>query len=312
MEKLAVSSSPHIKAPMTTSKIMTQVLIALIPAGIAATVIFGGRALILIGFCVAFSVIWEKLFSVVTKRKDTTDDISAVVTGLLLAYNLPVTIPLWMAGIGTFVAIIIVKQLFGGIGQNFANPAITGRIVLMLSFPSAMTTWAEPFYYSAKDVVTGATPLVTGDATYKELFLGTIGGSLGETCSLALIIGGIYLMARNIIKPYAPAAFLGTIMVFSFIAGKDPIYQLLSGGIILAAFFMITDYVTAPVTDIGKVIFGIGCGVITCVIRFYGGKAEGASYAILLMNILVPYIDMVTSSTPFGAKKAEKIKEGEK
>lgn len=310
MENLVVSPSPHINNSMTTSKIMGQVLLALLPAGIAAAIIFGGRALILIGFCVAMSVIWEKLFCIVTKRKDTIDDLSAAVTGLLLAYNLPVTIPLWMALIGTFVAIVITKGLFGGLGQNFANPAMVGRIVLMLSFPSAMTTWAEPFYYRAKDIITTATPLITNDVKYKDLFLGTIGGCLGETCSLALLIGGIYLMARKIIKPYIPAAFMGTVMVFSILAGKDPIYQLLSGGIILGAFFMATDYVTTPVTDSGKAIFGIGCGLITCVIRFYGGKAEGVSYAILLMNILVPYIDMITASKPFGTKKDKKIREG--
>ena len=308
MEKLVVSASPHMKSGVTTAKIMTHVLAALLPAAFASAIIFGGRAMILMGFCVAVSILWEKLFCLVTKKKDTTDDLSAAVTGLLLSFNLPVTLPLWMAFIGCFVSIVITKQLFGGIGQNFANPAIVGRIVLMLSFPTAMTTWAEPFYYRFDEVRTGATPLVTKSESYADLFLGNVGGCLGETCKAALLLGGIYLIAMKIITPHTPLAFIGTVMLFSLAVGEDPVYQLLSGGLILGAFFMATDYVTAPLTGKGKVIFGIGCGILTCVMRFYGSMPEGVSFSILLMNILVPYIDMFTPTRPLGAKKAEKKK----
>lgn len=311
MQKLIVSPSPHIRSSVTTSNIMLHVLIALVPAAFAAGLYYGGRALILMGFCVASSVLIEKLYCFIAKKKDSSPDLSAAVTGLLLAFNLPVMLPLWMAFIGCFVAIVITKQLFGGLGQNFANPAIVGRIVLMLSFPSAMTTWVEPFFYRAEDVYSCATPLVTNDASYKDLFLGTVSGCIGETCAAALLLGGIYLVAMKIITPHTPIAFMGTVMLFSLIAGEDPIYQVLSGGVVLGAVFMATDYVTTPITGKGKIIFGIGCGIITCVIRFYASKPEGVSFAILLMNILVPYIDMITATKPLGAKKPEKKKEGE-
>lgn len=312
MQKLTVSPSPHIRSSATTSGIMTHVLISLLPAAVAAAIIFGGRAMILMGFCVAACILWEKLFCLVTKRKDPTEDLSAAVTGLLLAFNLPPTLPLWMALIGCFVAIVITKQLFGGIGQNFANPAIVGRIVLMLSFPTAMTTWVAPFYYREERLVTSATPLVTGKDSYKDLFLGLTGGCLGEVCAAALLLGGIYLIAVRVITPQAPIAFIGTVALFSFLVGEDPLYQILAGGVMLGAFFMATDYVTTPITGKGKFIFGVGCGLITCLIRFYASKPEGVSFAILLMNILVPYIDMATGSKPLGAKKPEKKKEGAK
>ncbi len=301
MQKLTVSPSPHIRSDMTTRKIMLNVIIALCPAVIASGFIFGLRALFLILICVSTAVVWEALFNLITKKPNTIDDLSAVVTGILLAFNLPPTLPFWMAAVGTFVAIVIVKCLFGGLGQNFANPAIVGRIVLMLSFTSAMTNWTEPIINSS-DAVTGATPLVSGNVSYIDLFLGRTSGCLGETCALALIIGGIYLTAKRIISPITPLFFLFTVEVFSIIIGKDPLYQLLSGGIMLGAIFMATDYVTTPVTMWGKVIFGIGCGIITCVIRFYASMAEGVSFSILIMNILTPYIDMITREKPVGAK----------
>lgn len=303
MSKLSVSPSPHIRHGITTSNVMTHVLIALFPAIIAAILIFGGSALILMGFTVAMSLIWEKLFCFITKKKDTTDDLSACVTGLLLSFNMPATLPWWMAAIGSFVAIVITKMMFGGLGQNFANPAIVGRIVLTLSFTEAMTTFAEPFYYRSTDVVTQATPLVSGKAEYKDLLLGNISGCLGEVCALALIIGGVYLIAVRVISWHIPVMYIGTVAVFSLLAGKDPVYQILSGGLLLGAFFMATDYVTSPITKTGKLIFGLGCGIITCVIRFYASSAEGVSYAILLMNIVTPYIDMFTRTKPLGAKK---------
>jgi len=303
MSKLTVSPSPHIKSEMTTANVMTHVIIGLFPMIIAGVLIFGGSALMLMGLSVAMCLLWEKLFCVITKKKDTTDDLSAVVTGILLSFNVPATLPLWMIVIGTFVAIVITKMLFGGLGQNFANPAIVGRIVLTLSFAEAMTTFVEPFYYRSTDVVTQATPLATGKASYKDLFFGNISGCLGEVCAIAILIGGVYLLCMRIITWHIPLAYIGTVGIFSFLAGKDPLYQILSGGLLLGAFFMATDYVTSPTTKIGKLIFGVGCGIITCVIRFYASSAEGVSYAILLMNIITPYIDMATRKKPLGAKE---------
>ena len=309
MEKLIVSPSPHMRSGMTTQKIMLNVIIALCPAVIASGIIFGLRAIFLILVCVATSLVWETLFNIVTKKPNTISDLSAVVTGILLAFNLPPSLPFWMAAIGTFVAIVIVKCLFGGLGQNFANPAIVGRIVLMLSFTGAMTNWTLPLALQTTDAVTGATPLVTQNAKYMDLFLGMTGGCLGETCALALIIGGIYLIIRRIISPITPLFFLLTVEVFSVVAGADPLYQILSGGVLLGAIFMATDYVTTPITFWGKVIFGIGCGIITCVIRFYASMAEGVSFSILIMNILTPYIDMITKAKPVGAVSVKKKEE---
>ena len=313
-EKLIVSPSPHIRDNMTTSKIMGHVLIALFPAVVAATVIFGLRALCLIAFCAAAAVVWERLCNIIMKKPNSTTDLSAVVTGVILALNLPATLPYWMAAVGTFMSIVVVKQLFGGLGQNFANPAIVGRIVLMISFPAAMGNWVEPFYNHA-DVVTTATPLVTGEATYRELFLGITGGCLGETCAAALLLGGVYLYAMDIISPAAPLSFMGTVMAFSYLVGEDGLYKVLAGGVVLGAVFMATDYVTTPVTTKGKIIFGIGCGIITCVIRFWCSFPEGVSFSILLMNILTPYIDMFTRKKAVGGiymKKNKEVKDDEK
>lgn len=298
-EKLIVSPSPHIRSEMTTAKIMGHVLIALCPALIASVIIFGIRALILTLVCVATAVIWERLCNIIMKRPNSVGDLSAAVTGMILAFNLPVTLPYWMAAIGTFVAIVVVKQIFGGLGHNFANPAIVGRIVLMLSFPAAMSNWVIPFYNKA-DVVTSATPLVTGEASYRELFMGTVGGCLGEVSAFALLLGGLYLFAMDIISPAAPLAFMGTVAVFSYAVGQDGLYQVLAGGVVLGAVFMATDYVTTPITTKGKIIFGIGCGIITCVIRFWGSFPEGVSFSILLMNIVTPYIDMFTKKKAVG------------
>lgn len=222
MSKLTVSPSPHIKSEMTTANVMTHVIIGLFPMIIAGVLIFGGSALMLMGLSVAMCLLWEKLFCVITKKKDTTDDLSAVVTGILLSFNVPATLPLWMMVIGTFVAIVITKMLFGGLGQNFANPAIVGRIVLTLSFAEAMTTFVEPFYYRSTDVVTQATPLATGKASYKDLLFGNISGCLGEVCALAILIGGVYLLCMRIITWHIPLAYIGTVGIFSLLAGKDP------------------------------------------------------------------------------------------
>lgn len=310
---LRISPSPHVKDSMTTQRVMLCVILALVPSVISAGYYFGFRAIMLIAFCILSCVLLEGVTRIIMKREQTIGDMSAVLTGLLLALNLPVTLPFWQALIGCFVAIVVVKQLFGGLGQNFANPAIVGRIVLMLSFTSNMTTWAVPKYYnepnaSLDNIVTGATPLVSGDASYKDLFLGNVGGCIGETCALALLIGGVYLIIRGIISPVTPVAFIGTVALLDLIAGNDVIYNMLAGGLFLGAFFMATDYVTTPITNKGKLIFGIGCGLITFIIRQFGSYPEGVSFSILLMNIVTPYIDRFTMTKPFGAKKEVKQK----
>ena len=306
MEKLTVSPSPHIRSGAATSKIMLLVVVALMPALVVSAFLFGARALALTGVCILSAVVWEKLCNIIMKRPDTTHDLSAVVTGILLAFNLPPSLPYYMAVIGTFIAIVIVKQIFGGLGQNFANPAIVGRIVLMLSFTSAMTHWTMPS--TMTDAVTSPTPLADTDKLYNywDLFLGKCPGCLGEVCAAALIAGGIYLVVMKVITVHAPVAFVGTVFVYSWLAGKDPVYQILSGGLMLGAIFMATDYVTTPVSKKGKFIFGIGCGIITCVIRFYASYPEGVSFSILIMNIATPYIDMITLKKPVGAVPAKK------
>ncbi|MFT3952877.1 MAG: RnfABCDGE type electron transport complex subunit D [Oscillospiraceae bacterium] len=307
MDLLTVAPSPHIRGAVTTQKIMLLVIIALLPAFVMSVVFFGPRALILTGFCAAACYFLEFVSRRVMKRADTTGDLSAIVTGMLLAFNLPSTLPLWMAFIGCFVAIVIVKQLFGGLGQNFANPAITGRIVLMVSFPAAMvgtTPWAVPFSYN-DGIVTSPTPLADTSFSYFDLFIGKCGGSLGETSAAALLLGGIFLVAMRVINPVTPLAFIGGTALFSLAAGEDPLYQILAGGLMLGAIFMATDYVTTPITTKGKLIFGLGCAVITCLVRFYSSMPEGVSFSILLMNILTPYIDMATRTKAFGTKQKE-------
>ncbi|MCR5652192.1 MAG: RnfABCDGE type electron transport complex subunit D [Ruminococcus sp.] len=301
MRKLISSVSPHVNSPLTTQKIMLDMVIALLPAGIASVIIFGLRALLVIGVCVAVCVFSEWGFEKICKKENTITDLSAVVTGLLLAYNLPVSIPIWQAAFGSIVAIVVVKQLFGGIGQNFANPAITARIIMMTAFSGTMTSWVFP------DGVSSATPLALmtkGDMaslpTYLQMFLGWRGGCLGETCTLALLLGGIYLLIKKVISWHTPVAFIGTVALMSLVCGKDIPYQLMAGGLMLGAFFMATDYSSTPPTKWGKIIFGIGCGLITILIRFWGNFPEGVSFSILIMNILTPYITKLTRSKPFG------------
>ena len=307
MEKLIVTSSPHVKSSTTTSTIMRDVIIALIPALIASNIIFGLRAGLVTAVCVASCVGFEYLSRRIMNKKNTISDLSAVVTGIILAFNLPSTMPLWMCVIGSFVAIVIVKQLFGGIGQNFANPAITARIVLLVSFGTQMTNWTAPKIAAVADAVSGATPMAqiaAGETpNLLNMFLGTTGGSLGETSALALLIGGIYLVYRKVINPIIPVAFIGTVFVFTAVLGVNPLAQILGGGLFLGAIFMATDYSTSPVTNMGKLIFGIGCGFITVLIRVFGSYPEGVSFAILLMNILVPYIDKATRLKALGGKR---------
>lgn len=295
-QNLVVVPSPHLKDKVTTTSVMLDVIIALLPTVVVSAFLFGARTLLLTAVCVAACVAFEYLFCRVTKREQTIGDLSACVTGIILAMNLPVTFPLWMAIIGCLVAIIVVKEMFGGIGQNFANPALVGRIVLFVSFASYMTDWTA----NKGLVVASATPLGGAEASYLDLFLGLHGGVFGETCALTLLIGLGYMLWKKIITPTIPLVYIGGVFVLSAILGADPLAQILSGGLMLGAIFMATDYTTSPVTEKGKVIYALGCALITVVIRLYGSYAEGVSFAILLMNILTPHIDNMTQQVPFG------------
>ena len=324
MSQLIVSPSPHIRSERTTRNIMLDVIIALCPAVIASVILFGWRAFLIEAVCVASCVLIEYLCRLLMKREQTIGDLSAVVTGLLLALNLPVTIPMWVAVFGCFIAIAVTKQLFGGICQNFANPAIAVRVILLASFGGYMTNFTAPFDYSGVDAVASATPLalLAGGAdavasassaaggaqlpSLMQMFLGVKAGCIGEVSALALLIGGVYLVARRVIKPITPLVFIGTVFVFSGILGADPVYQILSGGLMIGAIFMATDYATTPATNWGKAVFGLGAGLLTVLIRQYGNYPEGVSFAILLMNILTPQIDKLLTRKPLGGKKVEK------
>ncbi len=303
--KLHISVSPHIRAKRTTQSIMLDVIIALLPAAVAGVVIFGLRALAVIGICVAASVISEAVFNIILKKEQTLGDLSAVVTGLILALNLPASIPLWQAVVGAVFAIVVVKCIFGGLGKNLVNPAATARVFMLVAFGS-MATAAFPV-----DSTAGATPLAEmakgNTPELLDLFLGNHGGAIGETCALALLIGGAYLLVRKVISWHLPVAFILTAFLFSFLVADfnvtTALAHVLSGGLIIGAFFMATDYVTSPSTALGKIVFGIGAGVITMLIRFWGVYPEGVSFAILLMNILNPYICTLTARKLFGGAK---------
>jgi electron transport complex protein RnfD len=304
--KLIVSASPHIRDCATTSTIMRDVLIALAPAMIAATLIFGFRAILMTAVCVLACIVFEYATERVLGRENTISDLSAAVTGVILSFNLPVQLPIWMAVVGCFFAIVIVKQLFGGIGNNFANPAIAARIFLLLSFSQPMTSWLAVENGKAVEGVFGATPLAqiaAGETanlpSLMDMFLGTRGGCMGETCALALIIG-IYLIWRKVITITIPLSFIGGVFVLSLLFGVDPMYQVLGGGLMIGAFFMATDYTTSPITEKGKIIFGLGCALITMVIRVFGSYPEGVSYSILLMNIVTPHINRMVRNKAFG------------
>lgn len=306
--KLYVSSSPHFRSSTSTTKIMLDVIIALIPACIASIIIFGAQSLMLIAICVASCVLCEYISRKVMKRDTTIGDLSAVVTGVLLALNLPVNINPLIAIFGCVIAIVVVKQMFGGIGMNFVNPALAARIVLLVSFPNAMMTWVDAFWYKNPDAIASATPLASEPNTYSyaQLFLGTTGGSLGETCAVALILGGVYLVIKKVISPIIPCVYVLSAGVMSLIVGQDPIYQILSGGLLLGAIFMATDYTTSPVTKWGKVIFAALCGILTILLRCYSNMPEGVSFSIILMNILVPHIEALTTPKAFGKVKKAK------
>jgi len=321
-----VSSSPHIRSKDTTQRLMIDVLVALAPALLCGVLYFGFRALFLtavsVASCLVFEYGWQKLL----KKRVMISDCSAVVTGVLLAFNMPVTVPFWIPVIGSFVAIIIVKQLFGGIGCNFMNPALAGRAFLLASWPVLMTKFVPPFttgFFIGTDVVSSATPLAilkTGTGfeslpTISQMILGNIGGCIGETSAIALLIGGLYLIIRRVISPRIPVSFIATVAVLSFLFSRGSmsavdsmLYNVFGGGLFLGAFFMATDYVTSPITAKGQIIMGIGCGLITFMIRRFGGYPEGVSYAILLMNVATPLIDKWCRNKKFGYVKKKSVK----
>ena len=323
--ELTISSSPHVHSPVTTKTIMRDVLIALAPALVGSVYFFGIRALMVTlvsaAACVFFEWAWCKLRKVHCKIYD----LSAVVTGVLLAFVCPPTIPYWMIILGDLFAIILVKMLFGGIGKNIVNPALAGR-AFMFSWPVAMSTWVKVGFENAAplmggaDIVTAATPLSfmhqgqLPDVSVMDAFLGNVGGCIGETSALALLIGFVYLLARKVLTARIPLAYIGTVAVLSFLfpMGHGHLqwmaYQLFTGGLMLGAIFMATDYVTSPVTKMGQIVYGIGCGVLTVVIRYFGGYNEGVSYAILIMNCCVVLLDRIGRPTKFGAPKKEAAK----
>ena len=316
---LVVSSAPHIVSNVDTTRIMAMVIMALIPSLLVSIYVFGMRVLTLTVVCIVASVFFEWAWNALMHKRQTIGDLSAAVTGLLIAFNVPSGLPYWIAIVGCFVGIVIVKQLFGGVGKNIANPAITARIVLFISFATEMTTWPLP--RMAADATSTATPLgvlAEGGAelpTNMEMFLGFIGGSKGEVSAIALLIGGLLLIWKKVISPIIPVCFIGSVFVFAFIyyaaTGGDAfdmaLFHVLAGGVMLGAFFMATDYVTTPLLPMGKVVFGIGCGVITMIIRLWGQYPEGVSFSILIMNCLTPLINNFFQKRMYGgAKKHEK------
>lgn len=320
-KKLLVTASPHVRSNRTVKKDMLDVIIALIPAGIASVYFFGYRALVLILASVLACVLSEYIFNKVTKRKQSIKDLSAVVTGLLLAYNVPFTLPVWQMVIGAMFAIVVAKMFFGGIGQNIVNPALAARAFLMASWSSTMTQFVPPHRVatlkSVKDVsmLTGATPLMDPKSySTMDLFLGNIPGCLGEVSSLAILIGACYLLVRKVIHIRIPLTYILTSVVLIGIFGEgfqNSLTTVLSGGMLLGAFFMATDYTTTPVTIKGQYVFAIGAGILTAVIRVFGGYPEGVSYSILLMNLVVPIIETYTRPKTFGKVEAKKGKDNE-
>jgi len=333
--KLIATSSPHIRGSETTQGIMKDVIIAMLPALAYACFNFGLRALTLTAVSVAGCVFFEWLYRKVMKKPQSIQDLSAVVTGMLLAFVCPVQIPYWMILIGDCFSIVLVKQLFGGIGKNFVNPALAGRAILLASYAGSMTSWVDPAVNKAAiigsnvDIVTAATPLsymkgtdpvalaesfgnLTGTYSIGQMFMGQIGGSLGEVSALMLIIGGVYLIWRKVINWQTPVAYIATVAVLTFLFPKAGsgvewmLYSIFGGGLMLGAFFMATDYATSPVTKKGQLIFGIGCGLFTVLIRYFGSYNEGVCYSIMVMNLFVPFIDKYTKPVRFGVEKSDK------
>lgn len=309
MANFVVSGTPHVRSKESIQSIMRDVIIALVPATAAGIYYFGLRALILIVAAIISAVFFEWLYEKITKKPVTINDLSAVVTGLLLAMNLPASAPVWVAIVGSAFAIIFAKQLFGGLGQNFINPALAGRAFLLASYPTEMTTWVVPNGLAA-DAATYATPLAqlkngTLDASLGQLVLGQVGGTVGETCAIALIIGGIYLLYKHVISWKIPVIYIATVFILFAVIGRHgmrmPLQEIFAGGVMLGGIFMATDYASSPVTPKGQVIFAVGAGLLTYLIRTFGGYPEGVSYSILIMNCCVPLIERFTEPTIFGA-----------
>jgi len=334
--KLAVASSPHVSSPIGTRSLMLDVLIALVPALCIGIWFFGPRALTMTVVSVLACEIFEYGYRKLLKKTNTCGDLSAAITGVLLAFVCPVTLPYWVLIIGDFFAIVVVKQLFGGLGKNFLNPALGGRAFLMLCYPILMTTWVKPgranwagllsgtVGMNGAELATGATPLsvdfmhsgLLPDASLGDMLIGNVGGCLGEVSALMLIVGGIYLVVRGVIRVRVPVSFIASVAVLTFLfpaAGVGRLdwmlYNLLGGGLMLGAIFMATDYVTSPATPKGEIIFGIGCGLLTVFIRYFGGYPEGVSYAILIMNTCVWLLDKVGKPARFGVTKEMKEKQ---
>ncbi|MGN0136486.1 RnfABCDGE type electron transport complex subunit D [Anaerotignum sp.] len=311
MANFVVSGTPHVRSKESIQSIMRDVIIALVPATAMGIYYFGLKALILIVAAIVSAVFFEWLYEKITKKPVTISDLSAVVTGLLLAMNLPASAPIWLPIVGSAFAIIFAKQLFGGLGQNFINPALAGRAFLLASYPTEMTSWVAPTGFSGADAVAVATPLAelkagTGlSASLGDLVLGNVGGCIGETCAIALIIGGIYLLYKHVISWKIPVIYIATVFILFAVIGRHgvrmPLQEIMAGGVMLGGIFMATDYASSPVTPKGQIIFAIGAGLITYLIRTFGGYPEGVSYSILLMNVCVPLIERFTEPTIFGA-----------
>ena len=326
-DNLTVSSSPHLVTSLDTTRTMLYVVAALLPAAFMSVLYFGIPAIVIIAVCMICSAFFEWAYEKLLNKPNTVRDGSALVTGLILALNLPIFMPILICIIGSFVAIVVVKQLFGGMGRNFANPAIVGRITLFLSFTSYMSTWPlTRFQKAGIDAVTGATPLgyladgdLTGCPSLKNMFLGNIGGAMGETCVIAILIGAIFLIAMKIISPIIPVFFVGTVFIFAFlyyaISGNTPegmsalymaCFHVCAGGVMFGAVFCATDYVTSPIMPLGKVLFGIGCGLVTMIIRLFCSYPEGVSFAILFMNIMTPLLNSFAEDRFYGISKRKK------
>jgi len=318
MGKLKVTSSPHLRTTASTRIVMLDVILALLPAAVMGCIIYGIRALLVILSCVSFSVLSEQIFCLIAKKRQTVGDLSAVVTGLILALNLRASAPIWQCLIGSVIAIVVVKCLFGGLGCNFANPAATARVILLLCFTATLSGGNAPTFSASGDVelVSGATPLSVMKAGgelpgFFDMLVGTRGGSIGESCMIAIALGFVYLVIRRVIKFETPLIYVATVFFLSLVSGagfSGSLYQIASGGLVFAAVFMITDYVTTPITRSGRIIFALGCGIITFLIRKFGAYPEGVSFSILIMNIISPYIEKLTQKIPLGKKKKKEAR----
>ncbi len=307
---LRLSTAPHIRSGETTSTLMMNVIIALVPAVIAGIYNFGANAALVLAVSTGSAVVFEYLFQVIAKRPVRVNDLSALVTGLILGLNLPATAPWWMALVGSFFAVIIVKALFGGIGDNFMNPALTARAVLLASWPVYMTSFIAPNHWANVDAVATATPLATGSASLMDLFLGNIPGSIGEVSKAMILLGLLYLLVTRTISWHVPVVMVATTFVATWAFGGDAVYAVLSGGLLFGAVFMATDYTTSPMTVTGQVIYAVGCGLIVALIRSFGSYPEGVTYGILLMNVVTPLIDKYVRPRVYGHPRKEAKRNG--